>query len=269
LSADPFAATGELLLIGCGNMGGAMLSRWLAAGLDPARVTVFSPSGREVPGRVRVVTGLAAAPTPDTIMLAMKPYQLGSVTEAMAAAGFRPDLLVSILAGVELATLRDRFAAGAIVRAMPNLPVAIGKGVVGLYGDEAGRRSAEMLMRPLGVVEWIADEALFDVVTALAGSGPGFTYRFIDALAAAGAALGLPSEQAARLATATVEGAGLLAAASSESSATLADKVASPRGSTREGLNVLDRDGALVDLLIRTLEAATRRNREMADEARG
>jgi len=123
-------------------------------------------------------------------------------------------------------------------------------------------------MAPLGLVEWIADEALFDVVTALAGSGPGFLYRYIDALAEAGAALGLPADQAARLAVATVEGSAMLAAAAAASPAELADRVASPGGSTRKGLDVLDRDEALKRLLRETLDASTRRNAEMAAAAR-
>jgi pyrroline-5-carboxylate reductase len=269
---NPFAGLGRILMVGCGNMGGAMLGRWLQAGLDPARVTIVSPSGRPVPGGVRVATSIDVDAMPDTVVLAIKPQQLTPVAEALARVPGEARLLVSILAGVEQATLAARFAARTAVRAMPNLPVALGKGVVALYGTAAEPEDAERagaLMRPLGLVEWVADEALFDVVTALAGSGPGFTYRFIDALAAAGTALGLPADQAARMAVATVEGSGLLAAASAGSPAELADRVASPGGSTREGLNMLDRDGALVALLTDTLAAATRRNREMAAAARG
>jgi pyrroline-5-carboxylate reductase len=261
---------GRVLMVGCGNMGGAILRRWLAAGLDPERVTVVSPSGRAMPAGVKVVTEVPLdARGFDTVVLAFKPQQLDAIARGPLAA-CSPKLLVSILAGVRVARLTDRFPAGAIVRAMPNLPVAIGKGVVALHGT-AGEAAAvaEALMAPLGLVEWIDDEALFDVVTALSGSGPGFTYRFIDALAAAGAALGLPADQAARFATATVEGSALLAAASADSPAMLADRVASPGGSTREGLNVLDRDCALVRLLTDTLAAATQRNRDMADAGRG
>ncbi len=268
--SDSFAGIGRLLMIGCGNMGGAMLGRWLEAGMDPAQVTVFSPSGRAVPGGVRVVQAIRPEDGDvDTLMLAMKPQQLGMI-HASPLGEIRPRMLLSILAGVDGATLAPLWPADAVLRAMPNLPVAIGKGVVALHGtgDESLLAVGEALMRPLGLVEWIGDEALFDVVTALSGSGPGFTYRFIDALATAGARLGLPGDQAARLAVATVEGAGLLAGASPDSPAVLADRVASPGGSTREGLNVLDREDVLAALLTATLAAATRRNREMADAAR-
>ena len=262
----PAEAAGRLLMIGAGNMGGAMLRRWLDGGLPAERVTVVSPSGRAMPAGVRVVAAVPAEPF-DTILLGHKPQQLDLVAPALR--GHAPRLMVSILAGVELATLAPLVDAP-VVRAMPNLPVAIGKGVVALHGaraDEAGARAAA-LMAPLGLVEWIGVERAFDLVTALAGSGPAFLYRFVDALAAAGAALGLPADQAARLALATVEGAALLAAGADVAPGVLADRVASPKGSTREGLDVLDRDDALQRLLADTLAAATRRNREMAEAAR-
>ena len=127
---------------------------------------------------------------------------------------------------------------------------------------------AEQLCAPLGLVEWIEGEGLFDAVTALSGCGPGFVYRFIDALAAAGAALGLPEDQALRLATATVKGSALLASGAEETPAVLADRVASPGGSTREGMNVLDHDDALKRLLVATLSASAKRNGELAAAAR-
>lgn len=264
------AAGPSLWLIGCGNMGGAMLRRWLDQGFDPYRVTVIARSPKPDLG-VRVLTAPPAGERPDMVMLAMKPQQLGEIADRYGEAIAGVPLLLSILAGVEGRVLAGRFAAGAVVRAMPNLPVAIGKGVVALHSDDADatmRDLATRLMAPLGLVEWIADESLFDAVTALSGSGPGFVYRFIDALAAAGASLGLPADQAERLALATVEGAGLLAASADASPATLADRVASPGGSTREGLNVLDSGDALKALLRETLAAATRRNAEMAAAAR-
>lgn len=260
-------APGRLWLVGCGNMAGAMLSRWIEARtIDPAQVFVVNRADRALPGGVRQGRAFPDEPLPEAVMLAMKPQQLDLIAEAHGNRIAGVPLLLSILAGVETATLASRFDAQAIVRAMPNLPVALGKGVVALHGVHSP--PAEALMQPLGLVEWIADEKLLDVVTALAGSGPGFVYRFIDALAAGGAALGLPEDQARRLALATVEGAALLAARSDASPAALADRVASPNGSTRKGLDVLDADGALARLLYETLAAATRRNAEMAAEAR-
>ncbi len=260
---------GPLWLIGCGNMGGAMLRRWIAAGLDPASVTVITRSEQGAPEGVRSLTALPDEEAPATLMLALKPQQIDAARALLAPMRGRPKLLLSILAGVDHAALSERFAADTIVRAMPNLPVAIGKGVTSLYTiDVPDGAIAEAFAAPLGHYEWIADEAHFDAVTALAGCGPGFVFRFADALARAGVSLGLPPEQAARLAMATLEGSAIMAAEADVSPAVLADRVASPGGSTREGLNVLDQDDALVALLTRTLAASERRNAEMASAAR-
>ncbi|HVF95638.1 MAG TPA: pyrroline-5-carboxylate reductase [Sphingomonas sp.] len=255
-------------LIGCGNMGGAMLRRWLDDGMPPERVTVITRSGTGIPDGVRHSASLPAD-DPGIVVLAVKPQQLDTIAPAFADR--RVPLLVSILAGVDCATISSRIPAEAVVRAMPNLPVAIGKGVTALFTptpDPAVHAAATALAAPLGSVEWVENEAQFDAVTALAGCGPGFVFRYADALAQAGIALGLAPEQARRLALATLDGSASMAAAADESPATLADRVASPGGSTREGLNVLDRDNALVGLMTATLAASARRNAEMAAEAR-
>ncbi|MBB4618554.1 pyrroline-5-carboxylate reductase family protein [Sphingomonas abaci] len=267
---DMAALPQPLWMIGCGNMGGAMLRGWMAAGLDPASVTVVTRSGLGAPGGVRSVTELPPDERPATLVLAVKPQQLDTVAPLLA--GLEPELLVSILAGVEADVLARRIPARAVVRAMPNLPVAIRQGVTALFSTSEAlevRRAAEALARPLGLAEWIADERSFDAVTALAGCGPGFVFRFADALAAAGTALGLPPEQARRLAVATLAGAGAMALQADVPPATLADRVASPGGSTRKGLDVLDADDALIRLLTATLSASERRNAEMAAAARG
>ncbi|MDP1028407.1 pyrroline-5-carboxylate reductase [Sphingomonas sp. KR1UV-12] len=262
-------SAGPLWMIGCGNMGGAMLRRWVAAGLDPASVTVITRSGREPLPGVRALVGLPLDEEPATLVLALKPQQIDQVD----LRHLHPALLLSILAGVEEAALAARVpGAGAIVRAMPNLPVAIGQGVTALYSagaDDAARTAAAAFATPLGHVEWIDDEEAFGAVTALAGCGPGFVFRFADALAGAGIALGLPQDQARRLALATLAGSAAMAVDADVSPAILADRVASPGGSTREGLNVLDADDALARLLVETLAASARRNAEMAAAARG
>ncbi|KQM28525.1 MULTISPECIES: pyrroline-5-carboxylate reductase [unclassified Sphingomonas] len=262
---------GPLWLIGCGNMGGAMLERWIADGVDPAAITVVTRSPRAVPSGVTHATTIPQDGPPAIVVLAIKPQQLDEVAPDLAPRIAGVPLLISILAGVEEAALSRRFNASTIVRAMPNLPVAIGQGVVALHSHgqhDAARATAARLMAPLGLVEWIDDAALFDAVTALSGCGPGFVFRFIDALAAAGAALGLPADQAQRLAIATVQGSATMAAGSEASPATLADRVASSGGSTRQGLNVLDDSDALKRLLAATLAASQRRNAEMAAAAR-
>jgi pyrroline-5-carboxylate reductase len=255
----------RLWLLGCGNMAGAMLRQWIASGVvAPENVFVVNRHDRELPIGVRQGRAFPDAPAPDFIQLGMKPQQIDDVVSLIPSGSGVP--LISILAGAEVATLRERFPGHPVVRAMPNLPVALGKGVIGLHGDRVP--GVDALMAPLGLVEWIADEGLFEAVTTLSGCGPAFVYRFIDALAEAGTALGLDPDQAQRLAVATVEGSGLLAAEADVAPGVLADRVASPGGSTRQGLNVLDRDDALKALLRETLAASQRRNAEMAAEAR-
>ncbi len=254
----------RLWLLGCGNMAGAMLRQWIASGVvAPENVFVVNRHDRALSAGVRQGRAFPEEPAPDFIQLGMKPQQLDDVASLITGGGTP---LISILAAAELATLRQRFPGHPIVRAMPNLPVALGKGVVGLHGDRVP--GVDALMAPLGLVEWIDDEGLFEAVTTLSGCGPAFVYRFIDALAEAGTALGLDPDQAQRLAIATVEGSGLLAAQADVAPGILADRVASPGGSTRQGLNVLDRDDALKSLLRETLAASQRRNAEMAAEAR-
>ncbi|MGQ0659725.1 pyrroline-5-carboxylate reductase family protein [Sphingosinicella sp.] len=263
---------GPLWMVGCGHMGSAMLTGWLAAGVHPAHVTVIRPSGAPVAEGVRVLTDYPEDEVPAIVLLAMKPYQLDAVAPRLAPALDPRTILVSILAGVEAASLRARFAAPeTIVKAMPNLPVALGKGVINLYaegGAAADRNLATDLMMALGHAEWFEDEAAFQLAGVLTGAGPAFLFRFIEALGKGAAALGLPEDQALLLATAMVAGGGALAAASQDSAAELARKVASPNGTTEAGLKVLDADRALFDLVEATLAAARTRSVEMAAEAR-
>lgn len=261
-------------LIGCGNMAGAMLQGWLASGLSPDQFQIVSLSGKSAPAGVKVHRELPQEPFGDAIVqLGFKPYHLAERGPDIAPLVGSKTTILSILGGVDLETLRAAFpAAGGIIRVMPNMPVALGRGAVGLIAEErqsAASYEIEELMTRLGLAEWIADEDVFGVVTALAGCGPAFLYRFVDALAKGSEKLGLEAGQARRLAMATVDGAAGLAAASDEDSGTLADRVASPGGATRQGLNVLDEDGALNKLVEATLAASKRRDEEMAEEARG
>lgn len=262
----------SILIVGCGNMAGAMLRGWLAAGLDPARFTVSDPFAGELPAGVRRAGTLPQGEAFDAVLLGVKPQALAEVAPQVAPLARPATTVLSILAGVELAVLATHFPeAGAIVRLMPNLSAALGKSPIALAGrglDPVARDAAMALFAPLGSPEWIGEEQ-FDLVTALAGSGPAFVYRFIDALTQAAADLGLPREQAARLALATVEGAAALAANSPHDPGELARRVASPGGVTQAGLDALDRDGALGQLIGGTLRAARDRSAEMASEARG
>ncbi|MBK5265133.1 MAG: pyrroline-5-carboxylate reductase [Alphaproteobacteria bacterium] len=261
-----------LFLAGCGNMAGPMLMRWLECGLDPARVTVCRPSAAPVADGVRVTAQWPETlPDGTMILLGMKPYQLGDVAQHVASISGANMRLMSILAGIGMESLRANFPNfDDIVRIMPNTPVGVGQGVCALYADErtsaAARDEVQALMQPLGLAEWIADEGQFNLVTALSGCGPAYLFRFIDALAGAAARLGLPADLAARLALATVGGASTLAVRAEVDPGVLADRVASPGGMTREGMNVLDKDERLLDLLTETLRAARDRGMEMAKE---
>lgn len=261
----------RILLFGYGTMASAMLEGWLASGLTPQQFTVYNPRPKEVPDGVAFTTELPGKDF-DAVVLGVKPQRLGAVAEEVEPLLGPGTVLVSILAGVELASLAKRFPrAGGIVRLMPNLAVALRKSPNALVAqglDEAGHAAVTDLAARLGTAEWLADEAQFDLVTALAGSGPGFVYRFIDALATGATELGLDSEQATRLAVQMVEGAAALAAASDHSPAELAAKVASPGGMTQKGLDILDDGKALETLLARTLAASRDRGAEMAAEAR-
>jgi pyrroline-5-carboxylate reductase len=262
----------SILIVGCGNMGGAMLEGWLAGGVDPARVTVADPAMRGAAEGVRVV---AEAPHEafDVLLLGVKPQLLDLVAPQITEILSERTVLLSILAGVELSTLAERFPRnGGIVRIMPNLAAAIGKSPLALFAsglDDAGRADVDALLAPLGTPEWLASEDLFDAVTALSGCGPAFVYRYIDALAAGAAALGVPADQAERMALATVEGAAQLAASSAHGPGELARRVASPGGATQAGLDVLDADSALARLVAAAMAAAESRSAEMGRAARG
>lgn len=264
--------TVQILQFGCGNMGGAMLAGWLAAGFDPAAFTIVDPRLEAAPAGVRLVRSIAEATGAyDVVLLGFKPQQFADAMATVWPFVTQGTLLLSILAGVDLATLRGAFPdAGAVVRVMPNLAAALGKSPIALFGDAQGdaRALTDSLMAPLGQAEWLAGEGQMDLVTALAGSGPAFVYRFIDALAEAAASLGLAREQADRLALAMVEGAAALAASSDHSPGELARRVASPGGVTQVGIDVLDADRRLVCLLEDTLRGARDRSAEMTEQAR-
>jgi pyrroline-5-carboxylate reductase len=261
---------GPLHLLGCGNMAGAMLHGWLDAGLPPEQVTVTRPSGARVAEGVRVCTAPPEGETAHILLLGMKPQKLAEAAPAAEQLIGTETILVSILAGVELATLRARFpTARLIARAMPNTPVALRQGVINLIAEGgAAAPEIEPLMAALGHVEWFTDEELFALAGHLSAAAPAFLYRFIDALAEAGAHLGLPADQSARLAAAMAQGAAALAATSGEAPAELARRVASPGGTTEAGLNILDEKDALKALMLRTLDSSRRRGLEMAEAAR-
>jgi len=261
----------SILLVGCGNMAGAMLDGWLAAGYKPDRFTIIDPVRESAPGGIPVLRELPVGGAFDAILLGVKPQNLPEIAGQVEPLAGPQATILSLLAGVELATLQQRFPrAASVVRLMPNLAVALGKAPIALAQsgmDEREKAALVDLLQPLGLPQWVG-EGEFDLVTALAGSGPAFVYRFIDALSSAAARLGLPEQQARALALAMVDGAAALAAQSDHAPGKLAEMVASKGGVTRAGLDVLDDSDALVRLMTDTLSAARERSAEMAREAR-
>jgi len=258
--------------VGSGNMGGAILDGWRVGGLDLSPITVIRPSGKEVEG-CRVVSSFAdAGPAPRLVFLAFKPQKLDEIAPELRKHLSANTVIVSILAGVEAETLRQRFpGVQAVVRAMPNLPVAIRRGVVGLYSDDAdGQTQAAInnLFAALGYTMWMVDEQKLGALGAVAGAGPAYVARFVAALAKAGEKRGLTPDIAATLALETVLGTAWMAATNRESMDSVAKRVASPKGTTEAGLAVLDHNDVLDQLLAFTIDAAARRGAQLADEAK-
>lgn len=261
----------KLLIIGCGNMGGAMLAGWLAAGEAPSRFAILDPALPEAPEGVALYRDPTEAEGHDAVLFGFKPQQLSALAPGLQEIT-RDTIAFSLLAGIELASLAEAFpSASAHVRVMPNLAARLRKSPVILSENglsQEARDAAQAFFAKLGTAVWLDDESKFNLVTALAGSGPGFVYRFIDALAEAASELGLDRAQAESLALATVEGASALAAVSENSPGELADRVASPGGMTREGLNVLDQEKALISLLKATLKATSDKGEALSEAAK-
>jgi pyrroline-5-carboxylate reductase len=256
--------------VGCGNMGSAIIEGWRLAGIDLSNVTIIRPSGKAVDG-VRTVTSLPdAGVPPKLVVLAIKPQKLDEVVSELKPWITGRATIVSILAGAEVASLRARFpGAGAIIRAMPNLPIAIRRGVTALYSadaDDGLKQQIGDLFVALGWAMWTADEGKLAAIGSVAGAGPAYVARFVDALAKAGEARGLSPETAATIALETVLGTSWMAATTGEAMDSVVKRVASPNGTTEAGLAVLDR--ALDDLIGVTIEAAARRGGELAEEAK-
>lgn len=260
----------SILVYGYGTMAGAMVEGWLTAGMSGSAITAYNPRPKPVLEGVALVTQIPTGRF-DAVLLGVKPQKLAEVAGDIEPLIGPDTVLLSILAGVDLDSLARHFPrAGGLVRFMPNLAVALGKSPNALAAcgvDEKQREEVTRLAEMLGGAEWLADEVQFDLVAALVASGPGFVYRFIDALAEGAAALGLEAEQAKRLAVRMVEGAAALAAASPHTPAELASRVASPGGMTQKGLDVLDADRALARLVEDCLRAARDRAGEMGREA--
>jgi pyrroline-5-carboxylate reductase len=262
-----------LALAGAGKMGGALLRAWLAKGYDPRQITVIEPyPSMEIVSLARE-RGLAfeqPSHPPRVLVLAMKPQSLEEAAASLDPLIDQGTLIISILAGKTFAGLA-RFLprSGAIVRAMPNLPAAVGRGITALAANPKvttpQRAAAEALLGAAGRVEWLDGEHLIDAVTAVSGSGPAYVFYLAETLAEAGRALGLPADISARVARATVEGAGeLLFQTPATSAAELREQVTSPGGTTAAALEILMASDGLAPLIERALRAAKLRAEALA-----
>ncbi|MFM9943161.1 MAG: pyrroline-5-carboxylate reductase [Hyphomicrobiaceae bacterium] len=265
----------SIALFGAGKMGGAMLEGWLAVGMPGPQITLFDPQPSDDIKAMVARHGLHLNPAlplpmpPEVVVLAIKPQMLDSAAQTLAGVITPRTLVLSILAGKTIADIKARVpACQAIVRAMPNLPAAIRRGVTAAAATPgiAPRQHAlaDALLRAVGKVEWLTDEALIDAVTAVSGSGPAYIFHMVEALAAAGVSSGLPPDMAARLARATVEGAGELLFQLDAPPERLRQNVTSPGGTTAAGLDILMADNGLIALMRRTVAAAKARAEELA-----
>jgi pyrroline-5-carboxylate reductase len=264
--------TGTIALAGAGKMGGAMLTGWLAQGLDPKRVVVIEPqpspeiSALTTKG-IRLNQSARDIGNVDTLVVAVKPQSFREAGAALKQFAGASTLVVSIMAGTTIATI-EQVCGGVVVRAMPNTPAAIGRGITVAVAagnvSAAQRATADGLLRATGSVEWVDDESLMDAVTAVSGSGPAYIFLLAEELARAGVEAGLPAELATKLARETVAGSGELLHRSELASATLRQNVTSPGGTTAAALEVLMAKDGLQPLMIRAIAAATRRSKELA-----
>jgi pyrroline-5-carboxylate reductase len=264
----------QILLVGFGNMGQALVRGWLANGRAAGGVEVVDPvpAARAVAAKLGVVAhedAAACAARADVVVLAVKPNQLARVLPTCAAAAARGAVFLSIAAGKTLAEIGSGLGvAAAIVRAMPNTPAAIGKGMTALVANTAVSREQRALcgelLAAVGAVAWLDDERHMDAVTAISGSGPAYVFLLIECFEHAAIELGLDAALAKQLALATVAGAGEYAAAAGESAAELRRRVTSPNGTTQAALEILMGEPGMRELLVRATRAAAERSRELA-----
>lgn len=261
-----------LVLLGCGKMGSALLEGWIRGGLAPADFAVREPTPSP---RLNALAAAGLAlngplpPDPAAVLIAVKPQMMGAALPDIAALGGGNTLFVSIAAGTPIARLEEALGAGtSVVRAMPNTPAAVGRGITALVGNaaagEPGLALAEALMRAVGQTVRVGDEAQIDAVTAVSGSGPAYVFLMIEVLAAAGEAEGLAPDVALHLARATVAGAGALAESTTRDPAALRIDVTSPGGTTAAALEVLmEQSAGLPELMRRAVSAAANRSRAL------
>jgi pyrroline-5-carboxylate reductase len=268
MTMDRVAQNG-LVLLGCGKMGSAMLQGWLAGGLPPASVWVQDPHPSDWLRAIGVHLNKGLPAAPAIVLIAVKPQMMASALPGLAALGNSETLFLSIAAGTTIASYEQILGAKTkVIRAMPNTPAAVGRGISAIVGNafatDHDMDLAQTLLASVGQVVRLDGEHQMDAVTAVSGSGPAYVFHLIEALAAAGEAEGLSAALAMQLARATVTGAGELAHQAAESASQLRINVTSPAGTTAAALGVLmDPDTGFPPLLRRAVKAAADRGREL------
>ncbi|MGZ9723921.1 pyrroline-5-carboxylate reductase [Rhizobium miluonense] len=273
-SASTLASSGPIILIGAGNMGGALLTGWLKNGVPGSSVIVVDPNPSE-PMRQMIAdagashaTGVPSGVTAGVLFVAVKPQVMDAVLPSFKAVMDENTVVVSIAAGKTIASLEKHLGGAAMVRAMPNTPAMVGRGVTGAFAnarvDERQRQLVQNLLKVSGPVEWVPGEADIDSVTAVSGSGPAYVFYLVECMAEAGRKLGLQADLAMRLARETVAGAGELLHQSPDGASRLRQNVTSPGGTTAAALGVLMAEDGMQPLFDAALEAARKRAQELA-----
>ncbi|KKM27153.1 hypothetical protein LCGC14_1577620 [marine sediment metagenome] len=257
-----------LVLLGCGRMGSAMLRGWLAKGLPASAVWVIDPHPSDwLQGLDGLNLNTGLPPSPALVVVAVKPQMMTEALPDIARLGGGATVFLSVAAGTSIARLTEALGQGTpVIRAMPNTPAAVGRGITALVANGAGAPHlglADTLMSAVGQTVRLGDEAQMDAVTAVSGSGPAYVFLMIEAMAAAGEAEGLTPELALSLARATMAGAGSLAEQADEAPGALRRNVTSPNGTTQAALDVLMADDGLPALMRRAVAAAANRSREL------
>jgi pyrroline-5-carboxylate reductase len=273
-----FALDGPVVLAGAGKMGAALLAGWVSRGLRPGDVIVQDPHPSEDAAELARQHGISIVPLidalpvpPSVIVAAVKPQAMDAVFPPLAKHAGPNTVVMSIAAGKSLSSFERHLPQRmAVVRAMPNTPAAIGRGITGAVGNAHvsadQKRLCQELLSAVGDVVWLDDEALIDAVTAVSGSGPAYVFLLTETLARAGEAAGLDPATSMQLARATVSGAGELLRRSESDPSALRQNVTSPGGTTAAALSVLmrEKDG-LQELMTAAVLAAQKRGRELGN----
>jgi pyrroline-5-carboxylate reductase len=264
----------SIVLVGGGNMGGAMAGGWISNGVAPESITLVDPilpdamAGLVDTYNIRHETSAEDLDPPDVLVIAVKPQIMEQVLVSVKHLAGPETVVISVAAGKTLAFMEEHLGSRKLVRALPNTPSLVRRGItVACAGPEVSQKQinhATRLFESTGSIEWIDDEALMDAVTAVSGSGPAYVFHLVEAMTEAAVSVGLPDELAGKLALETVAGAGELMMRSDQTPTRLRENVTSPGGTTQAALNILMGEGGFNDLMLRAITAAEQRGKELS-----